>query len=234
VKPYIKRTIVEDGRTSGGHSYKHFRRTARQQTRARDEDEEYPYDASERMREYNWGERKEFADDLRVLERYLESQVGCPWNKVWSDICRVNDGRNLKGRHLREHTEQMVHTYAEHLVNMERAYSRGWGFHVDKHGLLRHTPYTKWDTRARNRKPAPITKIASQDPHAWYEKVKGVWHHIIGIGPFSIRVRSYPNNKGNIETHIETHYRTRILRKLTHSERAGIHQRNDGPTKKAK
>ena len=55
-----------------------------------------------RGHQYGW-HAKEFSDLLGPLRRYLHTQVGRPWNNVWSDITRNLDHRSLSGRHIVSH-----------------------------------------------------------------------------------------------------------------------------------
>ena len=55
-----------------------------------------------RGNQYGW-ETKMFSDLLGPLRRYLHTQVGRPWDKVWSDITRTLDHRSLTGRHIVSH-----------------------------------------------------------------------------------------------------------------------------------
>jgi hypothetical protein len=55
-----------------------------------------------REHQYGW-HCKEFSDVLGPLRRYLHTQVGRPWDKVWSDLTRNLDHRSLTGRHIVSH-----------------------------------------------------------------------------------------------------------------------------------
>lgn len=46
---------------------------------------------------------KEFSDNDNPLRRYLQKQVGRPWDAVYSEICAVADRRSLSGYHLLQH-----------------------------------------------------------------------------------------------------------------------------------
>ena len=55
--------------------------------------------------------RKEFTDNLAPLKRYLRSQCGRPWDKVWSDISKVFKGTGTQAQHIKNHIKSMdVHT----------------------------------------------------------------------------------------------------------------------------
>jgi len=51
---------------------------------------------------------KSLNENLRPLARYLERQVGRPWNKVYGEMRAVMDGRNAVQRHIFEHLGQYV------------------------------------------------------------------------------------------------------------------------------
>ena len=51
---------------------------------------------------------REFADRLSVLRRWLESRTGRRWDEVYSEFCRANDRRSLKGCHLHAHLRYVV------------------------------------------------------------------------------------------------------------------------------
>lgn len=56
--------------------------------------------------------RKCLNENLRPLERYLASQVGRPWDKVYSEISAGIDRRNTVQRHIHQHLEDFVETRA--------------------------------------------------------------------------------------------------------------------------
>jgi len=54
-----------------------------------------------------WG-GKELNENLAPLRRYLEGQVGRPWNKVYSEICAGLRIDNTVQRHVRDHLDDFV------------------------------------------------------------------------------------------------------------------------------
>lgn len=52
--------------------------------------------------------RKGLNENLSPLRRYLASQVGRPWDKVFSAICAGIDRRNTVQRHIHQHLEDFV------------------------------------------------------------------------------------------------------------------------------
>ena len=51
---------------------------------------------------------KSLNENLRPLARYLERQIGRPWDKVYSEVRAVIDSRNAVQRHILEHLGQFV------------------------------------------------------------------------------------------------------------------------------
>jgi hypothetical protein len=56
---------------------------------------------------YGW-DCKELNEHLAPLYRYLRSNVGRPWDKVWSEICANLSVRNATTSHVRDHVEMDV------------------------------------------------------------------------------------------------------------------------------
>ena len=95
--------------------------------------------------------RKEFSDHISPLKRWLNKQVGRPWNSIWSEICKAVDGRDVIGKHLLDHVK------AE--VELESHWSWGWfskPLFVDKKGFLRARKQKKWPKRPEI--PSKITQ----------------------------------------------------------------------------
>lgn len=56
---------------------------------------------------------RELNENLAPLRRYLHSQVGRPWNKVFGEICSRIDRRNPVQRHIHQHLGQFIATQVE-------------------------------------------------------------------------------------------------------------------------
>jgi len=69
---------------------------------------------------------KHLNENLAPLKRYLRAQVGRPWDKVYSEICRTIDTRSAIGLHVLQHVEDFiaVDTYIENGQVLER--NRRW------------------------------------------------------------------------------------------------------------
>jgi hypothetical protein len=55
----------------------------------------------------NWG-GKRLNENLSPLRRLIESRVGRPWNKVYSEICQHLRGDNTVQQHVKDHIEDFV------------------------------------------------------------------------------------------------------------------------------
>lgn len=60
-------------------------------------------------------DRKWLNENLRPLERYLASQVGRPWRKVYAEICEGIDRRNTVQQHIHQHLQDFVAVRVVHL-----------------------------------------------------------------------------------------------------------------------
>jgi hypothetical protein len=54
------------------------------------------------------GGYKMLNENLNPLKRYLETQVGRPWNKVWSEVCENLKPSNTLQQHVRDHIPDFV------------------------------------------------------------------------------------------------------------------------------
>lgn len=62
----------------------------------------------EGMRRRHSEDRKELNENLRPLERYLNKQVGRPWDKIWADICKNLRNDSAVQKHVRDHVWNFV------------------------------------------------------------------------------------------------------------------------------
>ena len=94
------------------------------------------------------GRYKVLNDNLAPLRRYLERQVGRPWNKVYSEICRNLRADNAVQQHVRQHLADFVAIKPRRIIGSygtgaeKQRYSRLWSqlLYVDpSDGLLKRT-----------------------------------------------------------------------------------------------
>jgi hypothetical protein len=125
-------------------------------------------------------ERKTQNDVLNPLRRWLATQVGRPWSKVYSDFCAHADANSLTGFHIKSHLFQYVDTHCrvENGVVVHNAGSRfGGGSHSDfwvdpRNDLLRRNgrlPYRWKPTWPYDYEPVLV------DRHTQLHKERGVW-----------------------------------------------------------
>jgi len=74
-----------------------------------DYDDQPKFVSSARGRQYA-NDHKWFSDVLGPLRRFLYSNVGRPWDKVFSELHQGLDVRKVTGRHIFDHLESMVET----------------------------------------------------------------------------------------------------------------------------
>src|SRR6266404_9494791 len=55
-------------------------------------------------------DHRELNENLNPLRRYLRTQVGRPWSKVFSEICATIDRRNTVQQHIHQHIDQFIAT----------------------------------------------------------------------------------------------------------------------------
>lgn len=128
---------------------------------------------------------KYFNDLLSPLKRWLRSQVGRPWDKVWSELCSGMDSRTVTGRHLMDHARQFVSTDCR--VDAEgriwafgQRWERSWqpvqGLYVDpRSGLLRwrEPQPRRWFRRIPE---SSEDVLVEKDGIRW--KRRGVWYQV--------------------------------------------------------
>lgn len=66
---------------------------------------EFEVRSRDRKRGYH---TKELNENLAPLKRFLEKQVGRPWNKVWSEVCANLKPSNTVQQHVRDHIPDFV------------------------------------------------------------------------------------------------------------------------------
>lgn len=99
----MAKVIVERPRKKG----RSFRKPKGERRRIQDHGEDGP-PSREGIRTC-WGHRTKYLNEhLGPLRRYLDAQVGRPWDKVFSEICRHIDRSSAVQDHVRDHVERYV------------------------------------------------------------------------------------------------------------------------------
>jgi hypothetical protein len=129
------------------------------------------------------GDRKELNENLAPLRRYLEKQVGRPWNKVYAEIARNLRIDSTVQQHVRDHIRDFV-------AIRPRRIAKGWPFrdlwwqplYVDPGtGLLRRTDglaEEKARRHARRGRSAPPIEHVPFGADAELRLMDGQWYHV--------------------------------------------------------
>jgi len=131
------------------------------------------------------GLEKGLNENLAPLRRYLLSNVGRPWDKVFGEICERINFDSAVQLHIWQHVKQYVCLDA---VRTPGGYadSRGllavWPpFVVDsKTGLLRKNDASRWWRRwkwRRERQPADSNLVRIDDTHSC-RRINGIWYEV--------------------------------------------------------
>lgn len=132
---------------------------------------------------------KRLNEHLGPLRRYLQSQVGRPWNKVHSEISQHLRLDSAVQSHVLDHLDDYV---ARHVDEIDgELYSRG-GYRIGHplHSLFYVCPRTgllrenKWRERFRKTKAKPPTDRVAVDSQRQYWRVGGIWYEV-QLAPFN-------------------------------------------------
>ena len=128
--------------------------------------------------------RKWARDSLNPLYRYLHSQVGRPWNKIYSEICDTVDVRSTVQQHLRLHVDQFVELEVK-LVGNEVYSSTRYGMTALRPGDLFVHPRTSLllekkrrprDAASRRKPTANRTDRRVLDAQRQLHLIDGQWY----------------------------------------------------------
>jgi hypothetical protein len=126
--------------------------------------------------------RKYFSDLLGPLRRYLRSNVGRPWDKVYSEMKQHLDDRKTTGRHIFEHVEREVALNC-YLGADGKVYQHdSWLKDRPVSGLYVH-PRTKllcWkdSNKGVQQKVTPASLITPLQDGRYRIKLEGIWYTV--------------------------------------------------------
>jgi hypothetical protein len=144
----IAKTAIEGGRATQCRSAEREedlkeRRAYRDYCRVALLDEDLDEPGTGRGSSWDTGRRsREFDDRLNPVKRWLEAQVGRPWDKVKSDVVAKFNGRTLAGRHILGHVDGFVDKPEDKFLYGRRGWSRRYPgeLYIDGRGVLRQVP----------------------------------------------------------------------------------------------
>jgi hypothetical protein len=132
------------------------------------------------------GDGKTLNENLKPLRRFLESQVGRSWDKVYAEIAAHLRVDNAVQQHVRDHLRNFV-------AITPRRVAAGWRHRPETHlwyqilyvdpatGLLRRTDQLPEEKarqrRVRQRRPEPPTRIALTATSE-FRLVDGFWYEV--------------------------------------------------------
>lgn len=160
------------------------------------------------MRRYNGRGDKYFNEHLGPLRRFVESNVGRPWDKVYSEICKHVDRGNVVQKHILTHLFEYVTVDVElidgqpHAKPHERRGYRGeplrgrycW-YVCPKSGLLKRA---KPAPRRKRQKPASPGRLL-----AWMSAYQFVLQgksglQLVTVKPIPEQSWDYPNSRPTV------------------------------------
>lgn len=124
-----------------------------------------------------WDNHGYLGSDFSVLERFLHSRKGQPWDKVYSEICAEADERSFEGHHLREYIPVEMHcTIEDGKVYDEHGHQIGrhWGeFYVHPETqILEYIPKLK-----PQRPDWPPHTVFDMDGNFYHEHQE-IWYRV--------------------------------------------------------
>src|SRR5262249_21405018 len=131
---------------------------------------------------------KYFSDQLSPLRRFLQSNIGRPWNKVYSEMREHLDARKTTGNHVFEHLEREVSTNCYEEGRVIYSYDLSYTKAVPVYGFYVHprTGLLCWrDREARKKHEAPKERTRVRFNRKNYIKLNGIWY-IAELKPSSL------------------------------------------------
>lgn len=162
----------------------------------------------ERIEERGGG-MKHFNEHLGPLRRYLLSQVGRPWNKVFSEICAHISRDSVVQDHVRDHVWDYVIVHVKLIEGVPcygegywigQPLQNGWRFPLlyvcPRSGLLRRVkrPSSRRNLgRRANPRDGGRLALVLFDAGSAFAQVNGAWQYI-EFAPFPVRAHQREPN----------------------------------------
>lgn len=167
------KVIVERPRLGRGYASALGRRGAKLLPRDPDGDD---LDVIERL-----PRTKSLNENLAPLQRYLERQVGRPWDKVYAEMRAEISFDNVVQKHVLEHLHQLIELRPQ-IVDGVVYREDGWPLGARRRGgALYVDPKSGLIQKPRPARKAPAARrddFASLGPGACLLRVDGTWWHV--------------------------------------------------------
>ena len=167
-----------------------------QRERRRDRDDDGEAAASrESLRARHRDNRKRLNENLAPLRRWLEAQVGRPWDKVYAELCDGIDRRSTVQQHVHEHVGDFVALRVQR-VDGALVYPGDWDglrplaaawapalYVCPDSGLLRANrarlkARRAWKQAVQSRREAPPADRVDVSPVLQLHRRGGVWYAV--------------------------------------------------------
>jgi hypothetical protein len=154
--------------------------------------------AREAMKRRSRGGTKALNEHLGPLRRYLDSEVGRPWDKVFAEICAHVDRDSAVQDHVRDHVDQYVARHVILIDGVPCCGEGGWNYGRPLHEM-RWTPWyvcpstgllRRIKPRPRRNRPEPRLNSAPiyvrVDDRLQCHRVDGAW--------YLVELKPWPSN----------------------------------------
>ena len=180
----MSKVVIE--RPRSGHSLPGYK--TRLRIRRFDPEKDYedmPWRVSGSRSKYvRAGETKYFSDFLSPLRRFLRTNVGRPWDKVYSEMKESLDDRKVTGHHVFEHVDREVVTHPLigddgelYQLEYDGRLHPIYEFYVDpRTGLLCWSDNKPpWRQRRKSAQKDNYIRLSANTCHV---KIEGIWYFI--------------------------------------------------------
>jgi hypothetical protein len=146
--------------------------------------EEYPKQLGMRRSQRERGGDKTLNENLAPLRRFLERQVGRPWDKVFSEIAARLRPDNTVQQHVRDHLKDFVATKPRRGISSWRGGDGALWYqplYVDpRDGILKRTdrlPEARQRREARKRANPPVERVELSSTRE-LRRIDGIWYDV--------------------------------------------------------